>query len=173
MTVHELIEKYVQSSKKLTSIDEGLKLRKRFIQDICRLKKVEAEINDALKMRIEDPCQNKTGLWILAAMQHPSKIYLSSLFILLRGSEYCVWHEGILDVFENILDESMIPHLEYIVNRELLNDPGRAAAILALELLIDIGTDEAWQVIKNTAHASSSDVLREEAREFIKEYRHQ
>lgn len=171
MNVHKLVEQYIQATKKISSPDEVVRHRKDYIQKVSRLTGVEEEIHNALQSLIEKPCKETANLWLIAARVHPTKKYSESLFILLQKPEFCIWREGILYIFEAIPDKRMIPYLEIAIERELPDDPGKALAILAMEILIAIDTDEAWSVIERAAKTSSSNIIKEETEAFIDEYR--
>ena len=171
MTVDNLIVRYIDQAKEQNTYEEASQLRRKLILDLHKLKHVEDEIRQSLETLIDDPCKLGASLWLLAAKENYSNVYLKSLLKMLSMPKECVWHEGILDILEIEPNEAMIPHLQDAVNHSLSNDPGKALAIRAMELLIDIDTDSAWEVIEQASRMSTSDTIREEAKEFIKEYR--
>ncbi len=137
-----------------------------YLEKVSTQSGVEPEIAEALTIMVDNPCHKDSTLWIWAAQYHPSELYFQPLYGLLKQYNNCIWYEGIVDIFPGKWKAEAIPYLEAAIHYDLSYDPGQAAAIRILEELVDIGTPEAIEVLKNCLD-SPSERIREYAQLFL------
>lgn len=140
--ISTLVEQREQSPSKRAEVHTV------YLTKVSSLRNVESEINNQLENLVFDPCRKDATLWILAAQIHPSSIYIPSLCKILANDKECIWHEGIVEVFEQLKDPQTIPCLEAALNHKLNYDPGWVVAIRILDTLAEIGTSDAIKIIE-------------------------
>jgi HEAT repeat protein len=164
MKVASLIRQFLEASSKQSHATHNLRVHTRteYLQEVSKLTDVQSEISEALMQLVDEPCKQDATLWILAAQLHPSDAYIEPLQILLEDNKECIWHEGIVEVFQELKDERVIPSLVVALNHRLDYDPGYAVPVRILETLADIGTPKAFKSL-NECLKSTNDRIREEA----------
>lgn len=162
--IAELVDYYAAKFKeksKLSEISSVNELRSEYLSQVAALSNVEQEINEELTKMTSAPCRDNADLWILAAQIHLSDSYIKSLCEILANNNECIWHEGIVEIFQEMRNPEVVTCLERALNHELSYDPGKVVAIRILDTLADIGTVDAITIIKkclNSPHIEIREV---------------
>ena len=165
--IHDYSTKFLESSRygDYSKLNE---LRTEYLTQVACLANVEQEISDELIKMTSVPCRDNADLWILAAQLHPSDSYIKSLCEILANDNECIWHEGIVEVFQEMRNPEVVSCLEQALNHQLNYDPGKVLAIHILDALAEIGTVDAVAIIKKCLDSphieirESAEILMEE-----------
>lgn len=164
MKTANLISQYLKKLLEQSESKQSSKnnMRTEYLQEVSKLTNVESEISKELNQLVSEPCRKDATLWILAAQLHPSDMYMDSLRSLLEDYNECIWHEGIVEIFQAMKDEQVLPSLVIALNHDLKYDPGYAVSVRILETLASIGTSEAVKILEENLKSPNARI-REEA----------
>lgn len=160
MKVKRLIDEHtakIASKIESEHLTDRSKITSEYLQDISHLTGVENEITRELSNIFSESCRKDAPLWILAAQLHPSTLYFDSLSKLLENDKDCIWHEGIVEIFQILNDAKAIPSLE----KALKHDLEQAVSIRILETLADIGTPEAVKILRDCLNSPDAKIREE------------
>lgn len=164
LKVKKLIDEHtakIASKIKSGHLGDRSKITSEYLQGVSHLTDVENEINQELSNIVSEPCRMDATLWILAAQLHSSELYFESISKLLENADECIWHEGIIEIFQILKDARAIPVLEKALKYDLAYDPEKAVAVRILETLADIGTLEAVNILKDCLNSPSAKIRKE------------
>jgi hypothetical protein len=168
-TIKSILEEYeVKRSENISNEKEIFRLFQEANSQIRELENPKDEISDALKLLIEDPCNDLAVNWLIAAQFHPSSKYLDALCELLSIDNSCIWHEAIVEIMYDVPDEKCIPSLQKALNYTYEYDPTYELGRKILETLYNIETPEALEIIREYTH-SINERLRDQAKLLLDE----
>ena len=124
MRVQDLIIEYFQqvteySTNKTYDYKIVQKRVNEFGKKVRNLNNPIEEIATALEGYVDNPCEGHLTLWLRVAEIHPSVKYITALCKILEQENNCIWHEGIIYIFEKLKDPRTISALEKVIGHNL------------------------------------------------------
>ena len=173
--VQQLIEEYgtkIVEAATQKQIENVFALHEEFEAQISSLQNPVDEIAAKLTIIANDKYHERTGMWLIAALLHPSPAYLESLCSILEQEEHINLYVRVIDILQVIGDERAVPCLQRALTHDINYNAVRNLSANTLIALGEIGTPAAIRIIEDSL-ASKHKKVREDAQLVLKIIRNQ